>query len=519
MKEKTGNISLLHSGVVAVIALLFLAYAGVRPAHGMHTGKFPGVGNHLPSLELKDLQGKKHPLEWTLPEPKSAIIFFFEPRCADCLKEMVFMDELWSLARDFGLVVFAVEGSGLSPSETQEAMRKYRQFYGEPAFPVIPDPDFALSSLFNIRRLPTSFLLERHGVVLSRSESFEDIAAVDLTRKTEQLLKVEKGFFSFALRGMEISAEREADLERSLGLRTARAGGGKQAPHRIAVGDLVPGFEFIDINGSGKKWRPSFEKSGLTIVFFWGALCRPCIQEMAFLNDVYAYERGMEIIAVEGSGLSPERTARVMERYRRFHPLPSYPIVPDPDFRLAGLFGVKGNVPQTFFIDSTGKVIYHTGEFLRGNEEAMKGKIELALHLESGSLTNRMSSSREGIAFPVINEAPSIRTVIDREEEFRTNLVAGDTYYMNWEFDKALPHYLRCLEIIPGRVTIQMRVAKIYERQGKLEEALANWKKVLELEPDNEEALARIRSLSDKGRSEKGDAKGGDLSAEALRSR
>jgi len=497
MMDKPGKI-LLRNGVAVVIAILFLACPKVPPAHGIHAEKFPGVGNHLPSLELTDLRGVKHRLEWTLPETKATIIFFFESRCADCLKEMVFMDKLWSLARDFGLGVFAVEGSGLSPSETQESMQKYRQFYGEPAFPIIPDPDYALSSLFNIRRLPTSFLLEKHGVVLGRNDSFENIAAVDLTRKTEQLLKVEKGFFSLALRGMEISAEGEADLERSLHLRTARAGGRKQAPHRLTAGDVVPGFEFTDIDGLKKEWRPSVEESGLKIVFFWGALCRPCIREMAFLNDVYTYERGMDIIAVEGSGLSPERTTRVMERYQRFHPLPSYPIVPDPHFRIAGLFGVKGKMPQTFFMDGAGKVIYQTDEFIRGHEEAMKRKIELALHREFGSLTDRMTSSKErDSTFPGINEAPSILAEMEMGEEFRSNLVEGDTYYINWEFDKALPHYLRCLEIKPGRVTIQTRVAKIYERQGKLEEALAYWKRVLELEADNAEALARIRSLSD----------------------
>jgi tetratricopeptide (TPR) repeat protein len=64
-----------------------------------------------------------------------------------------------------------------------------------------------------------------------------------------------------------------------------------------------------------------------------------------------------------------------------------------------------------------------------------------------------------------------------------------------------------------------VRVAKIYERQGKLEEALENWNKVLELEPDNAEAFSRIRSLTDQGGSEKSAGQASNFSSEAVRSR
>jgi hypothetical protein len=81
MKSKPGN-TLLRKGAAVVIGMSFLACLNVRPAHGIHTEKLPGVGNHLPALDLTDRQGNEHRLEWTLPEPKATIIFFFESRCA-----------------------------------------------------------------------------------------------------------------------------------------------------------------------------------------------------------------------------------------------------------------------------------------------------------------------------------------------------------------------------------------------------------------------------------------------------
>jgi peroxiredoxin len=506
MKDAFGN-TLVHKVIVACITIIFVVCAGARPSLGIHAEKLLAVGNHLPPLDLTDLSGKSHYFEWNLPQPKAMIIVFFEPRCADCFKEMVFLDHLWRRAKDFGLVVYAVEGSGLTASETQEAMQKYRRFYGEPAFHIIPDPDYALSSLFGIQRLPSSLLIERHGVILGRNDSFDNRIGVDLTRKTERLLGVEKGFFSFALRELEIDAETEANLERSLSLRTALTDRGKEVHPRLTVGNVVPGFEYTDINGLGNEWRPSSEGDGLTIVFFWGALCRSCIQEMAFLDQVYASteELRLDIIAVEGNGFSAEQTIRVMERYQRFYPLPSYRIVPDPDFRLAELFGIEGVMPQTFFITGTGDLVYHTDEFIIGQEEALTKEIEMALNMESGSLRNKMMLSVERNAPPLrFNEAPSIRAGLQIEEEFRSNLVRGDTYYGNWEFDRALPHYLRCLELEPYHTSIHMKVAKIYERKGRLEKALASWRRALELEPNNAEALSRIKFLSDYDISEEG---------------
>ena len=250
MKHAFGNI-LFYKGIVAVAPILLVMFAAARPALGIHAGKFPAVGNHLPVLELTDLKGNVHHLEWNLPPPKAAIIFFFDPRCADCLKEMVFLDHLFRRAEDFGLEAYAVEGSGLTASGSREAMQRYRQFYGEQAFPIIPDPDYKLSALFGIQRLPSTFILERHGVVLGRDESFEDWTAVDLTRRTEKLLKVEEGLFSFALRELGIDAEAEKGVERPFRFRTARIGRGKKSPNRLAAGDVVPGLRIHRHQRSG----------------------------------------------------------------------------------------------------------------------------------------------------------------------------------------------------------------------------------------------------------------------------
>jgi peroxiredoxin len=494
-------------GIHALTCLILVLLLEAVPAFATYEAGVLDVGNHLPPLEFKDLQGKGYRLDWDSSRPRALIIFFFEPRCADCIREMVFFDNLIGRAEDIGLEVFAVEASGLLPAETGEALRKYRRFYGEPSFPVIPDPDFTLSSRFGVQRVPSTFLVEKHGVVLSRTESFENRVAVDLARKTERLLKVEKGFLSSALRDLEIDAGVEKSLERSLRRRRADADERARLPRLLAVGDRVPTFEFTDLSDVSSQWSPTPGEANLSIVFFWGALCLPCIEEMAFLDAVFrsTHDLGLEIIAVEGSGLDPVRTGRVMERYQRFHPPPSYKIVPDPDFRLAGLFGIGNKIPQTFFIAGNGEIIYHTDEFIKGREGDLTRRIELALEMEYGSLDSKLTAIADRHPSPgIAREAPSIQVRLRGEEEFRANLVRGNTYYDYWEFDKALPHYLRCLELEPTHVSIHEKVASIYQRKGLLEDALGHWKIVLELDPNHPEALSRVESLRDQGVSEEG---------------
>ena len=112
---------------------------------------FPNIGNRLPPLEFQSLTGFGHRLDWSSPEKKTAVIFFFEPRCADCFREFVFFDSVSRLARGMNLEIFAVEGSGQETREVEAAISRYVSIFQQPAFTVVSDPSYSLSSLLNVR--------------------------------------------------------------------------------------------------------------------------------------------------------------------------------------------------------------------------------------------------------------------------------------------------------------------------------------------------------------------------------
>jgi peroxiredoxin len=448
------------------------------------------VGRHAPFLSFTDRGGTVHNIDWEGGE-RANVFFFFDPRSQGSFRGLSLLESFHQEVADYGVRIFAIEASGLDEAGYATAMERYQRVYGDPSYTVVLDPEFALSAVFGIQGVPSSYLLERHGVTLYRTTDFEDAAAVGLAIRLERILARDEGFLSPSLQevGIDENVEKALRAEATSG-RSRRAG----PAGLLKVGDRVEPFAYTDLEGVEHRLSPGGGK-GLSIVFFWGALCLPCIQEMGFLTTIHERAGGfnLEILAVEATGLSAERTAGVIKRYERFQKRPAYAVVPDPDKRISGHFGVSGKIPQTFFISAEGKVIYHTDEFIDEGAGGLARKIERAIGAEAGTLSRASGETGSSGPSPSLFETPSGRS--DAEADFRSNLVQGDSYYNAWEFDKALPHYLACLELQPNHVYLRKRVAEIHERRGEFEEAIAQWQRVLAAEPEDADAGGRISNL------------------------
>jgi thiol-disulfide isomerase/thioredoxin len=459
---------------------------------------FPDIGHRLPTIQFTDLVGKEHSLDWSSSERSTTIILFFEPRCADCFREMVFFDSVSRLAEGLNLEVFAIEGTGREPKELAGILAKIMSIFQLPPYIVVPDPSYELSTLFNVKRVPSTFLVERHGVVISRKEGFDDRHAVDLARKIERLLDVDKGKFSPALASLGVTGDQteayETAEQENRRAKDTHAFG--TAP--LTVGTKVEPFDYEDVTVGPRKWAPSEGEKKATVVFFWGSLCQPCIREMAYLEKLRtaAGPDALEVIAIEGTGLDIMRVNKEIANYKKFSFPISYPVAIDPEGKTGQHFGVKGTLPQTFLLGSDGEVLYHTDEFVEGGELRLAARIEAAMGLEEASLmakvAQRQSSDEESSAgkpMPV-PEDPAIRS-----EEFTARLVLAETLYRKWQYAAAVPHYLRCVELDSKSVLVKERLAQIYERQGELALAVEERQKILELEPGHLEATKSSEKL------------------------
>jgi peroxiredoxin len=477
----------LRRGFVTVLLLTATAGQGggfPSPAFGQGVPGDAGTVKSIPPLDLVSLQGTTYSFFTGSPLSVPAIFFFFEPRSAAGVLEMTFLERLYPNIRNKGVRVIAVEASGLKKKEVRLAMEKYRRLFPGPSFPVIPDPSYRLSRLFQVDEVPSTYVVGSGGDVRCCVKGFSQEKQVDLTKKIISSLSKGSEAQKTLMKLGETDKAEAADAEQE-----------EESMEMVEAGSRIPPLTMTDLKGApvGASW--SAEGARVNIVFFWGAMCLPCMREMTYLDEMYrkAKGRGLRVFGVQAGSLSPERTAVVMERYARVYPGPAFPIVPDADERLRLAFGVKPGGPATFFIDREGVVTFATDEFPQGYETILAMKIERALQL--GSEAIQLSGDADlGAGRGAGGPESSIHQ--DRREFFNENVSRGDYYFSIGRFEEALPFYLKALSVDPASLHVLPKVAHIYEREGHTRAALEQWKKILDLDTNHAEALEHVSSLS-----------------------
>lgn len=117
----------------------------------------------------------------------------------------------------------------------------------------------------------------------------------------------------------------------------------------------APGFDLQTLEGgrislNGAQGRP-------VVINFWSTWCGPCIAEHMLVKKIQKiYEpKGVLFYSILYED-TVENAKKFIERYGK-----AAPILLDPELRTAIDYGVAG-IPETFFIDRNGKVIYkHAG--------------------------------------------------------------------------------------------------------------------------------------------------------------
>ena len=116
---------------------------------------------------------------------------------------------------------------------------------------------------------------------------------------------------------------------------------------RTLIGEAAPNFQYHDLNGNHGNLRELKDK--VVLLRFWADWCPYCKFEMPRINAFYRRLRNkdFEVIAVNVG-----QTAEVVESFAAQMSL-IYPMILDPEGKLARLYGVKF-IPTNFFIDRKG---------------------------------------------------------------------------------------------------------------------------------------------------------------------
>lgn len=115
-------------------------------------------------------------------------------------------------------------------------------------------------------------------------------------------------------------------------------------------GFLGPDFTLPDLNGRQVRLS-DFRGKKAVFLNFWASWCPSCQEEMPTMEKLYQgfRARGLEIVAV-----SIDKNKADVAKFVKQHGL-TFPIVLDPDFKVAGEYRVTG-IPTHYFIEKTGVI-------------------------------------------------------------------------------------------------------------------------------------------------------------------
>ena len=112
-------------------------------------------------FSLPDLEGNWQRLSHF--RGQVVLLNFWATWCPPCRAEMPSMEALYQTHRDQGFAILAVSSDVQGAAVVQPFLEQYRL-----SFPVLLDPRGQVTATYGVRSLPTTYLLDRQGRVVSR---------------------------------------------------------------------------------------------------------------------------------------------------------------------------------------------------------------------------------------------------------------------------------------------------------------------------------------------------------------
>src|SRR3989338_8003741 len=144
-----------------LVTLLLIALSAT--ASGAADENLRPMKNPVPAsaFMLRDLNGKLTSLGDF--EGKVLLLNFWATWCANCIKEMSAMQQLYQTYSTEGLVVVGVSVDRSAPSEVKAFAEKLKI-----SFPILHDRDSIISRLYSNPGVPVSYLIDRQGRIAYR---------------------------------------------------------------------------------------------------------------------------------------------------------------------------------------------------------------------------------------------------------------------------------------------------------------------------------------------------------------
>jgi len=153
----------------------------VQPRTELPSGLQPyglQLSQPAPEFELENLDGELVHLSDFQGQP--VLINFWATWCPPCRREMPMLEGAWRRYKDQGFVILGVNtGERVRAGRLREEVGFYVDQMGL-TFPILLDAEEVVANLYNLRSYPTSFFVNRDGVLVDvRRGAFASPAELD----------------------------------------------------------------------------------------------------------------------------------------------------------------------------------------------------------------------------------------------------------------------------------------------------------------------------------------------------
>lgn len=168
---------LLAACVVTISACGGAGQAATSPA----SSDSPVVGQTAPDVEFASLQGKNE-IKLSSLRGKVVLLDFWASWCAPCQEELPLLDDMAVRLKDKDIEIV-----GLSIDESKADAEKFLKRKSSWALTLGHDPEQSVADQFKPPKMPTSYVIDRKGVVRQMNAGFE---RADAKKIEAQLLEL-----------------------------------------------------------------------------------------------------------------------------------------------------------------------------------------------------------------------------------------------------------------------------------------------------------------------------------------
>jgi peroxiredoxin len=172
-------------GSSPVAGFLLLVLAAMAAAEA--TDVQPAVGHRAPDFTLRTGEGKPVQLSRVLKE-KAVFLNFWATWCPPCRDEMPSMERVYRDYRVRGLEILAIS---IDAGDEAAVAARVKGFMADLTltFPALLDPKMEVIRAYRLRELPTTYLIDRMGLIRAVVVGARDWATPEFRERLDELVK------------------------------------------------------------------------------------------------------------------------------------------------------------------------------------------------------------------------------------------------------------------------------------------------------------------------------------------